>query len=429
MQKIYFILFFILEALLQHNLCMKDRIKVSRRKNNQINNNIDNFDIMYKKKLFSKKISMSKDNSVELGKYIYAVLDLFDFWEMYNDTMIDFNNNFILFFKDFFGIRLIQKPFYCNVKKQLFIDGLIEKIIYFYQTSDKEMRYKFQMKIDYFNSFKFDVLYQMSSNVKISIITIEFLLNLFFNNKDNLLMVVPALDILHTNDYHENDISENRDTQNLKKIEKIEMQSNERGITNQRLYSVVDNKVQLIADTAELGLLNDSYLYNVFSEYIIQALKKNNFLRNLYIVKDIFLDKYLFDQAFCSHELFLKKLNSMYCQVGVQNNSLNQAYLNWLVKKEFHKKNFFILHNEDYLFVLFLTIILYYNIDYLIKDHEVLISESEKKLLKDKYLIARSILDELSILSSNKKIDWIKIAKIKLNKDVGQSILSILLDI
>lgn len=365
----------------------------------------DNFDILYKKKINNQ----TEDLATELEQTIYTILELFDIWEKYNAKWEEFNVCMKSFFKDFFGIRLIQNPFSNNTKKQLFINGMIEKIVYYYEKSSDDMKYKLEMQLNFLTSFRFDLLKKISYENQITIISTAFLLDIFFDNTKILTEkftpqkeTTPEKNIENTN--NEENQYENQESENNTKL----IHKNEQN----------DKVLQLMTEISEIGLLQDEYVYKVFNNNIIQALQENNFLETLHFTSDIFLEKIEYSKNNYDPLHCLNKLNKIYTLQKEQ----EEKFSIWLLNKEQINMAIEALCNEDYLFIFFVITIMHENS----MNNRTIFSDDEYKLLSEQAYIAKTILDQLSIMANGKKINWSKIPKITINHEKIKNILSLL---
>jgi hypothetical protein len=367
------------------------------------NNQTDNFDIMYKKKAIGNEVEFSEETlSSELEKYIYSIVEIFSFWEKYRDSLPQFNTEFVLFSKDFFGIRLEQKNFTDQTKRQMFIDGLVEKVVYFYQKTSDDMKYKLDIQIDYFNSFRFEILQKISFHDQIDLISLSFLCDLFFNQKD-------------TKYTQQEENPEPNDTKNSKIVTQDAL-----------LRKDEEHIIQLITESAEIGLLDDARWYKIFNETIMNQLHQNNFIDNLYFTKDIFLDKSIYSKNNYNADKFIDSLKKIYKKDEEINNDFIQIYITWLLQKETIDRAIQIISNEDYLFILFLTVIIAENIDTITYDKKI--SDEIKTKLKKKGELAKTILNQLAFMADKKKINWHKIPPLTIRTSHISNIISLILD-
>lgn len=347
-------------VLLQNTLSVRSAKKKAM---NSYSFMLDNYDIIEKSFQCNQEDYDSEVDIEENAKKIYAFVNLLEMWIVYGDELREFNDVFVAFLKNFFGVRLIKSKFTDQRKKQLFIESLIEKLSLFYETASNDLKYLCDTQIQYLLSFKYELLKKIRAE------EVYMLLNASY--------------------FYQQIVS-------ICKDEKIK-------------DTLLEDKFNsLLVESAEIGLLQNGYMYNLFEELYMDVLNNNKVFNTLQLVKDILLKKIIFDDQDDSInillEVFHKNKKKLPYYVGLDEDD----FVIWLLNKKNIQESIIKVLNEDSLFLLFLIRLLYISIE---KDtnnrYYGYLTEEDRRVLKYGNAYANSVLKMIfSVCNVNKNIDW-----------------------
>jgi hypothetical protein len=342
----------------------------------------DNYDIIQKSFQWNQDDYESEFDTDENAKKIYAFVNLLEIWILYGDELKEFSEVFVAFLKNFFGVRLIKNQFNNQRKKQLFIDTLIEKLVLFYETVSSDLKYLCDMQIQYLLSFKYELLEKIGTKELYALINTSY----FYEQ----LIVI---------DQDEGGVKET--------------------LSDDRFNS-------LLAESAEIGLLQNGYMYNLFEEFCMDILNNNKTFKTLQLIKDILLKKIILNNQDNSVDIFLKAFYKNKKKFHCFRNFDEDDFVMWLLNKKNIQESIIKVLNEDSLFLLFLIRLLDASIEKDIHNNYYgYLKEEEKRILSYSGAYADSLLGMIfNVCDIDKNIDWRNQPLIVINQKRVQQIIS-----
>lgn len=238
------------------------------------------------------------------------------------------------FFKVFFGLSINSIINKKNLDRQVFIDNIIMGIINFNQIDSSDLKYLCDMQIKYILNFKYKILKKIKKKSIYSMIILSYYFYLFFPDK-----------YINLNDKEHSDNN----------IDEIAIKKND----------WEEAAVQIPLEFAELGMLQNGYLYKIYDSLVKNQLYLNKNYNNLFLTKNILIDKIQDDEFILEDLIKIYKKN-----IFIKNDFImTQLYKNkedffivWLLNKNNITESLEKFFNEDYMFILFTIILIYHSI-------------------------------------------------------------------
>lgn len=292
-----------------------------------------------KMKLLSKNqcintIDIKKENESiidEGANRILKILDAFDLFEKHNN-IAEIKDSFLSLLKKFFGLKLNHN--YNNLfEKELFIEDMILSVGKFNDEASLDLKYLCDMQIKYILSFKLIILDKIKKNLVYELIVLSYY--------NYLLYPVDYINI-------SNHVEKDDDVLIEKKINWEEA------------------SLQILLEFGELGMLHNSYLYQLYDDLFIKKLSLNKEYSDVLLIKKMLpdaigKDDYALDRLINKYNTninFFKKQNE-YIEFYEDK---KEFFLMWLLDKGNIVNSLEKFINDDTLFFLFTTVLLYKSI-------------------------------------------------------------------
>ncbi len=329
------------------------------------------------------KLTDLNKNTIDLldtdSNRILSVLDILDFFEK-NNYIIELQDSASNLFKFFFGLNISQSlENICD--KQYFIESIIFSINKFNSTASSDLKYLCDMQIKYILSLKKIVLKKIKKSSIYSIIVLSYCYYLFF-----------------TNDYIDLNVENESDS--------------EEDVISEKEVMWQEAALQLPLEIAELGLLNNGYLYELFDSYFISKLNSNKDYKNILLTHKILPDSISKDDLVLERLMDRYKLNLDFFKMNLEIKNLynekEEFFLMWLLEKKNIIDTLDKFLNEDALFMLFTIVLLYKSISKIDKNYyysfldNEFIKDFEKISLQAEFII----YNFLNIFDKKMKINW-----------------------
>jgi hypothetical protein len=277
-------------------------------------------------------IDKTKENEaiIDAGaNRILQILDAFDLFEKYH-TIQEIKDSFMLLLEKFFGLRVNYNNLF---EKELFIQNIILSVGKFNNEASLDLKYLCDMQIKYILSFKLVILSKIKKNL-----VYELILLSYYNY---LLYPVDYINI-------SNHVEKNHDIEIEKEIDWQEA------------------SLQLLLEFGELGILNDRYLYELYDNLFIKKLSLNKEYTDILLIKKMLPDA--IGEEDDALELLVNKYNTNINFFKKQNEYIEfyedkkEFFLVWLLDKRNIVSSIEKFINDDTLFFLFTSVLLYKSI-------------------------------------------------------------------
>jgi hypothetical protein len=330
-----------------------------------------------------KNIELKKEDETLLedgANRILQVLDAFALFEQYSHIH-EIHDSFVKLLKNFFGLS-VKKNYNTVLEKQFFIESIILSLGEFNTNASTDLKYLCDMQLKYILGWKSIIINKIKKKSVYSLIVLSYYYYLFYPNE-----YINLSKEIETNSNNSIDLTE----------QEINWQ---------------EASLQLPLEFAELGILNNGYLYELYDKLFIEKLSSNKEYNDILLIKKILPDaiaqddfalERLIDKYKKNINFFKKDLNFIQFYQEKQ-----EFFLMWLLEKKNIVNTLDKFFNEDSLFVLFTIVLLYKSILRInIYDYYPLLSDDLIKYLEKFAKEAEFILCEFFYIFDKKaQIDW-----------------------
>jgi hypothetical protein len=357
---------------------------------------------IYKKQLINN-FEIQKENELVLeegANRILQVLDAFSLFEEYFHVT-QMGESFVQLLKNFFGLQVKTKytSFY---EKQFFIESLIFSIGQFNANATADLKYLCDMQIKYVLSFKSMIVEGIKKQSAYCLIVLSYYFSLFCPNQYMNLGERTPLDEDNT----------------------IVVDSIEKEINWQEAVT------QMPIEFSEIGMLRDGYMYELYDEFFIKKLSSNKEYKDIVLIKKMLPDVIAQDDF--ALDRLIRKYQKNYNFFKEDANLLawyeekQEFFLMWLLEKKNIVDALDTFINDDALFFLFTTVLLYKSILKINRnDYYPLLKDDQCKDLENAAKQAEFILYEFfSIFDKKAQIKWDKMPIIVIGQQRLQDIIN-----
>lgn len=342
---------------------------------------VDNLEITSNNKMDENEISLDLNTN-----RILQILDLFALFQEYNN-IIEINNSFISLLKNFFGLNITNKQYNNNLEKQLFIENIVLAINQFNEIASSDLKYLCDMQIKYILNFKIMIAKTIKKKSIYSLIVMTYYYYLFSPNE-----------YINLNNDNEESMIEKE-------------------------ISWDESICQIPLEFAELGMLHNGYLYELYDALFISKLTSNKEYNNMLLTKKILPDVIGQDDNALERliETYTKNIDFFKHDSNLKEpyQKKQEFFLIWLLDKKNIINSIERFFNEDTLFILFTTVLLYKSIlkininKYYPKINNELLNSFKSSAQQAEHILYQFF----SIFDKQLQINWNKIPIIIINQN------------